>query len=938
MKNLLSFLGFFLWVCITAQTDSISITANIGSDRKNVHISQRIVYHNRTQEAQDSLKLLNWIAAYQNSKTPLAKRKLEDRNSTMHFATADEFGFLKNLKVNVQGKEIGNVETSSENLFLSLRQVLQPEESVELHLEYDLHLPDSKFTGYGNGKESVLLKYFFLVPDHFYPTQSRNYLDIEETVNYHTYWDIKLNVPSLSFVQSNLQETELHHLTGFLNTTPEILIAPKEFPTYEVQVGERMIHVALGYPLDHYSAHRLSITLAQQLSFIQEKWGQLPSKIFISEKFKNKEDFFGNDDIKLWKFRFPLFAPGDNLALDYISILTQKIIDETLISDKEKNHWLGNGLKSYMEQRYLSTYYAQTKLLGSLPDSFNIFGLKPLRWFHASKLNISDRYGLAYQYMVSQNLDQAITTPFSQLSNFNQMVISQFETGSLMNFVADKMKYPNFENFLKSYSIAHKNRWNEKDFLDSLSMATHYSSDFLSPYIQSKQRANFKINHFKRDGSQLLVNVTKQSDLPIPFKMETLAQKSGPTALRQYWFETPSRKSQEVYIVPDSAVSKLTINNHYFFPENNFRDNYLYTKGLFSNYKKLKFKLIKDIPNPEYNEVYLNPKLNFNIYDEVLLGMNFSNASFFAQPFLYSLTPYYSTGTGKVTGSGALSYSFLPANNFFTALTLGISGAYFHYTPALSYQKYSAGASMLFAKNPRSSVARSVFASFNYYQKDLDALMKLNNEYAQYTIWSVGYGFSDRKLIHEKALGFSVQGMEDYQKVTAEAFYRWEYAQNKKISFRLFAGTFLENKTRNNFFDFGISRVSNYSFSYGLFGQGETDGFWSQQFVLADGGFKSFIPNTANQWLTSFNIDAHAWKIFNLYADFGAYKRKGFSTDFIWDSGVKVKIIPDFVEVYFPIQSSLGFEPGFQDYAKRIRFTLTFNLNAIIGSARRGWF
>jgi hypothetical protein len=78
--------------------------------------------------------------------------------------------------------------------------------------------------------------------------------------------------------------------------------------------------------------------------------------------------------------------------------------------------------------------------------------------------------------------------------------------------------------------------------------------------------------------------------------------------------------------------------------------------------------------------------------------------------------------------------------------------------------------------------------------------------------------------------------------------------------------------------------------------------------------------------------------MFNLYADVGLFKSKGWQPQFIWDSGVKLKIIPDFIEVYFPIQSSLGFEPSFRDYAKRIRFSLALNLNAIIGSARRGWF
>jgi len=75
-----------------------------------------------------------------------------------------------------------------------------------------------------------------------------------------------------------------------------------------------------------------------------------------------------------------------------------------------------------------------------------------------------------------------------------------------------------------------------------------------------------------------------------------------------------------------------------------------------------------------------------------------------------------------------------------------------------------------------------------------------------------------------------------------------------------------------------------------------------------------------------------------VYADAGVYDNKNRSAKFIWDSGIKVRVIPDFLEIYFPIQSSLGFEPAFKDYGKRIRYTLILNLSSIINAARRGWY
>jgi hypothetical protein len=73
------------------------------------------------------------------------------------------------------------------------------------------------------------------------------------------------------------------------------------------------------------------------------------------------------------------------------------------------------------------------------------------------------------------------------------------------------------------------------------------------------------------------------------------------------------------------------------------------------------------------------------------------NQSFFDQKFLYCY-PTYSTGTGK-QGSGAVSYSFMPAESIIRSLTFGVSGAYFHYDYGLAYKKTSISSSISFRKN-----------------------------------------------------------------------------------------------------------------------------------------------------------------------------------------------------------------------------------------------
>ncbi|WP_276702828.1 aminopeptidase [Chryseobacterium sp.] len=931
---------FLIWgvVQVSAQKDSISIHAKLSQDRKTLEVNQEIVYHNHSDKTLNSIKLLNWISAYNKRGTSLVYRKLEDRNNSLHFANQEELGKVLELQIkNSENQPVPVTTITEENLFLSLNENLEPGKSVKLQLQYKMQLPDKKFTGYGTSEQDIALKYFFIVPDHFDSgnISKRNYHDIEESVNFNTFWSVDFNMPSQSFIQSNLQQIQPNIFKGYLDSDPEFIISKNNFPTIKIDTEDIKTEIKFGYNISKPEIQNLEFYLPLQLKFIKNKIGFIPEQLFISEKFRAKEDFFGNNDIKFWKFKFKLFSDAENTDLDYFGIISKKILDESIITDKQENHWFKNGLKSYLEIQYLKKFYGEAKLLGSLPEN-SILGVKPLKLFHASRVKLLDRYGLAYQYIMSQNLDQKIDEPFAVLSNFNDMAISSFETGSLFSYSAEKMGEEKFNRLLKNYIAENTDKQvYPEDFLDQLAKEES-STSYLKGFLKQKNRVNFKLKNFRVNNDSLDIKISKNTDEAIPVKLETQTKSGDRTS---YWIETEENERLKTVSLPSEDIYKITLNNDYIFPESNYRDNFLYTKGLFSNAKKIKFKLIKDIPNPEFNEIYLNPRIRFtNTYDKFLIGVNFKNQSLFDQKFLYSLTPSFSTGTGKMTGSGAVSYSFLPAESVIQRLSFGVSGSYFHYDYDLAYQKSSLYSNISFRKNPRSTVSRGLGISYTYFERDLNARMIANRDYDKYNLWTVGYGYTDNQMIHEKSFSLSTQGMEDYNKITAEGFYRWEFAPRQKLSLRLFAGYFVRNETRNNTFNYGISRVSDYSFSYNLLGQSASSGILSQQFILADGGFKSFLPGTVNQWITSFNVDSSVWKIFHIYADAGLYKNKNNPTQFIWDSGVKVRLIPDFLEIYLPVQSSLGFEPGFKDYGKRIRYTLILNLSTIINAARRGWY
>ena len=69
------------------------------------------------------------------------------------------------------------------------------------------------------------------------------------------------------------------------------------------------------------------------------------------------------------------------------------------------------------------------KLAGNLPDQIRLWKIKPLKWFEVSKIKLTDRYGLVYDYILNQNLDQSINTHLQDLSKFNITAVSSLKPG-----------------------------------------------------------------------------------------------------------------------------------------------------------------------------------------------------------------------------------------------------------------------------------------------------------------------------------------------------------------------------------------------------------------------------------------------------------------------------------------------------------------------------
>jgi hypothetical protein len=238
------------------------------------------------------------------------------------------------------------------------------------------------------------------------------------------------------------------------------------------------------------------------------------------------------------------------------------------------------------------------------------------------------------------------------------------------------------------------------------------------------------------------------------------------------------------------------------------------------------------------------------------------------------------------------------------------------------------------------------FLSFRYLNifRDIDvSLPELRNdpENPDYSVFNVRYSNFDNNILNYNALLLDFQQAGKFTKVSAQYEYRKLFQNNRQLNFRFYAGKFLRNKTNSDFFSFALDRPTDYLFDYAYLGRSEDTGLYSQQIVIAEGGFKSFLDDEyrfSNDWLATANASVNLWRWIELYGDVGVVKNKGLKEKFVYDSGIRLNLVTDYFELYFPLYSNNGWEVSQPNYGEKIRFIVVVNPKTLTGLFTRKWF
>ena len=913
-------------------------------ETKTISIDQTIIYKNDTDDTLHEIYLNDWNNSYSSKSTPLAKRFEEEFSTKFHLAKSEQRGFTLINSISDRNKNLdfNYLKLHPDVLKVNLNQPLKPGESYNLDLSYVLVLPDATFTDYGYTKnKNFELKHWYITPAvydgkwHYYSNKNLNDLfvpkadlsiTIKHPLNYRPTSELDL-VSATPDVKTRIQTTVFSGKDR-VNT----YLALQKFPLFSLIQTDDLILVSNIYEKGLPPANKAILT-DRIARFLTQNLGEYPHRrLLVSQIDYNKDPLYGLNQLPDFLSPFP---DEFQYELKLLKTSLKKYLDNVLLLNPRKEYWLSEGLQIYYLMKYVQENYPDMKLLGKVA---NIWGI---RAFHAADLDFNFQYFLYSMEIARKNRDQALSTSKDSLIKFNANIANKYKAGVGLNYLdsfADDIELPQIvKTFLQANKLKPVSTDDFKSFIESKT-----SKDinwFFEDYIGTRKKIDFKIKSIETTDDSLKITIKNKRDNSMPISLYKL---SNDSVIGKLWVE--NIKGTKTISLPKDNTDKFVLDYNNEVPEFNQRDNHKSVKGSFLNNKPLQFRLFKDIEDPDYNQIFFMPLAEFkNIYDGLTLGAKVYNKTILRKRLNYRFSPQYATKSKSLTGSTSIFYTHNIENKNLFNISYGIFAGYQSFAEDAFFTRIRPSISFSFRNDSdfRADQVDNITARYVSINRDIgeDAIVEVDEP--DYGVFNLRYTHSNPGRINFSRFNTDFQLANNFSKLSFNYEFRKLTKNNRNINLRLFAGIFLDNDTdpNSNFFSFALDRPTDYLFDLNYLGRSEDAGLFSQQIIIAEGGFKSQLDTAfANQWMTTANFSTSIWRYIQAYGDVGLVKNKFSPAKFVYDSGIRLNLVEDFFELYFPIYSNLGWEIAQPNYDQRIRFIITVDPQVLLGLFRRKWY
>ena len=927
-----TYILFFICYYSFAQHQS-KFVVDVNNDTKTLSVYQELTYFNQSTHTIQSIVLNDWNNAYSDRNSPLGKRFSDEFVRSFHLASEKERGSTTNLTVIDDSKSIltwFRPENQPDLVELILKDKILPNQKKTFVLSYVLKIPDAKYTRYGFSDNGMALKNCFLTPAVYQNNKFIKYSNqnIDDAANAISDVEIQITAQDQNIISDLLQikkENNTYTLSG-KNCLVINLFLEKDISFLSFKNDD--LDIVTNIEDKKVSDISKAIIIDKVLTYVEENLGKYSkSKMTVSQYDYELNPFYGLNQLPSFISPFP-----DEFIyeLKFLKTFLYNYLKTTMQVDSRKNNWIFDAIQIHYMMKYIDENYPDSKMMGSVAK------LKLVKGYRLVSLDFNEQYSYFYMLMARKNLDQPLGDPKNTLIKFNEKIASKYRAGLSFRYLSDYIGEENLKKSIvsyKDYSI--KNQTDISQFETILKSNSPKNIDwFFDTVINSRKIVDYKFDDVSKTTDSISFTLKNKTGVTVPIPVYGIKNKE---IVFKQWIDTPSEDS--TYTFNRNNADKIVINYKNIVPEFNQRNNWKSLKPFRLSNRPIKFSLFKDLENPNYNQILYVPTLQYNFYDGLIPGINFNNKTILDRPFTFDVNPSFSTKTKDISGSFSFVVNQFNRESNLFLMRYGISGNTFHYAPDAYYQKFNPFVIFRFREDDiRSNQGKSIVLRQVYVNREPSQFV-INTFEGNYSIFNARFSNSKVEITKAFAYATDLQLGSQFGKTSASLTFRRLFDNNRQVNLRFFGGIFLYNNSDSNYFDFALDRPTDYLFDYNYLGRSESSGLFSQQFIEAEGGFKSKLSNPfSNQWITTLNGSFNIWNWVEIYSDFGFIKNKQQDARFVYDNGIRLNLVTDFFELYFPVYSNNGWEISQPNYSEKIRFIVAFSPKSLIGLFTRKWF
>jgi len=930
------FFGFVSWGW--SQTE-YTFEVALDAEAEILTVSQTIAYVNTSDTTLESIYLYDWANSYQGAPAPLAKHLANEFNRSFYISANSKLGYtqfnsLKAKPISGWSRLVDQLDI----IKINLTNGLKPGERITFYLDYTVKIPDDKFTGVGiNSAKGILLRDLFVTVAPRYANKwlLNSNLGFRDHSSLPSNYEFQWNYPAQYTLLSNLEEVTTesnpegsHKSSRFKE---DGIVSPEFVFDLTDSFQTVAIHPNFTVVTDLLPGKNTEVSLENSIRRIDGFTKHILDTLSHKKLLVLRKDYAKNPLFGVGQLAFLNPFPEDFIyETKFIKAYLASYLNELLIINKRKDHWITGGLQTYVMMQYVEAFYPDSKFLGNL-DKFKILGIRPFKSYSAAQIGFNESFSFIAEFGEHANSQQQDTLGKERLTKSNELYTISYHAGSGLKYLDAYLGDEVLEQSIHAFSRAR----GETSLEQSIAQySTKEVKWFFDTYLTDREAFDLSLKKLKKGRQSIRFTVSEQNSKAVPYKLDLIKNDS---IIDERWMQHSGRDT--LIELKGVDADFVAINSNRFLPEKDRANNWKYLPSDLG-FKPLKFTFYGDSENLKRNQLFYHPISDFNAYDGFTGGMRLYNTRVKNQPFEIDLHPQYSFKEQDLVGFFRTRYRFInhKSKNYLNQVFL--TGKSYHYNTNLRYTSLQPSFSMYFRPYDLRSNKRQLL-NFSWFKvfRDRDPNIVVAPDYS---VLNILHRYNNSDAVNVFTTNSSLEASSNFGKVYFSSNYRKLFPSGRQFAVRLFAGKFLWNTisaSDKNFFDFNLNRATDYLFRYDYIGRSEDSGIWSQQFIPAEGGFKAFFEDSsANDYMASLNASVGIWKWIEFYGDVGILRNRNQSVKTYFDSGFKFSLVPDYFEIYFPLYSSNGFEPTQTRYATTIRFIFTPRLSTLSSLFTRKWF